>query len=408
MIWGESYAGVYVPTLAHVVANAEPPLPVHFLGFAAGNPCTADRYQERFMSMNPDFALNAGLIDADLHAELSSPACAEACRPSWRLFDLLTSAVASQPAVMPGLGEGHGFLDPYDMSFVGSMNPYWTAAASYLNRADVRQALHVEKLPPWGLFASRLEYHKQYLACHDADAHPAKQYHDSVLPIYSELAGKGLSVLLYSGDEDPSVQWQGSLAAIRGLGIPEVEAGGWRPWLYNERPVDIELLKVKSREWGPKLSAVKGRDGPVLGGYVVEFRRTGHGTVTFATVRGVGHMVPQFQPQASLQLFQRTMDSAVEQLGAPPALAPPLPRTALEGTDAAFYGEGSKPGALGKWLEEAQSMAVANSDGQMLARVPSAGAVSVLAAAAMFATTVLAAAACRWRSRRTFASEPLL
>merc|ERR1719230_432247 len=142
---------------------------------------------------------------------------------------------------MPGLGQGSGFLDPFDSSFTGSMSPYWAAVAAYLNRADVRTAIHVEQLPPWSLFAARLDYHTQYLACADPSTFSAEapQKRTSVLPIYRELVERGHSVLLYSGDEDPSVQWRGSLAAMRAVGLPEADARGWRPWFYDERPVSL-------------------------------------------------------------------------------------------------------------------------------------------------------------------------
>lgn len=433
MIWGESYAGVYVPTLAQRVAKADPPLPVRFLGFSVGNPCTADKYQGSNMGMTPHYALSAGLIDKSLHEELTSECCAldaRQTRPAgcnaWRLFDLLTSAVAApvQPVSMPGLGQGTGFLDLYDTSFTASMHPYWTAVATYLNRADVRKALHTEQLPTWGLFANRLEYHNQYRACHDPDAKPAPQKGTSVLPIYRELVDMGYSVMLYSGDEDPSVQWQGSLSCMRGVGLPEADGRGWRPWFYDEGAVSIELLKVKSREWGPQLSAVVGRDGLVLGGYVVEFQEKGSaGVLTFATVRGVGHMVPQFKPQASLHLFNRVMAAAAAQTGAAPRLAPELPSTILTGgasDDSGFYGDGALEGRLGRWLETAQAVAPEGKSNtfQFASQRSSGAAIEMLACYAPAVLggfgilAVIAWVALRgWRARgsmATSATEPLL
>lgn len=40
MIWGESYAGVYVPTLALAVYKSD--LAMKLVEFAVGNPCTDD------------------------------------------------------------------------------------------------------------------------------------------------------------------------------------------------------------------------------------------------------------------------------------------------------------------------------------------------------------------------------
>lgn len=164
-----------------------------------------------------------------------------------------------------------------------------------------------------------------------------------------------------SGDEDPSVQWRGSELAVRNVGLPEVDGGGWRPWFVVEDPVSLELLSVKSPEWGPTLSAHnrRGQD-PALGGYIEEFAEVGGsgGTLSFATVRNVGHLVPQHRPQAALHLFERTMQAAVARRGAPPALSPPLSKAVTtSGSDMDFYGDGEKPGAMGRWLAHAASPA---------------------------------------------------
>mmetsp|Transcript_46064 Transcript_46064/g.128015 ORF Transcript_46064/g.128015 Transcript_46064/m.128015 type:complete len:617 (-) Transcript_46064:78-1928(-) len=412
MIWGESYAGVYVPTLSAKVAYAEPPLPVDFLGFSVGNPCTADRFQLHssrgdFLNFSPDYALSVGLIDDRLYASLTGAACAEqssdspgSCRVARRTFDLLVSGLSGPPTKMPGLGHDAGFLDNYDTgAYIGSMQPYWDATAAYLNRADVRAALHMEKSPRWGLFATRLNYQKQYLACRDdaddlAQVGSALQHRASMLPIYANLTRSGHSVLLYSGDSDPSVQWRGSELAMRGVGIPEGAGRGWRPWFYVEEPTPLELLAVKAPEWGPSLSASPRRgDAAVLGGYVEEF--VAAGTLTFATVRGVGHMVPQFRPQASLHLFDRTMQAAIAKKGSPPALSPPLqPDLFASASDLEFYGEGAEPGILGEWLLLAQADAAGWPFGAagsaFAARPPAAmpGAVTAVVASAVIALFV--------------------
>eukprot|EP00928_Gymnodinium_smaydae_P026940 TRINITY_DN20991_c0_g1_i2.p1 TRINITY_DN20991_c0_g1~~TRINITY_DN20991_c0_g1_i2.p1 ORF type:complete len:640 (-),score=84.73 TRINITY_DN20991_c0_g1_i2:145-2010(-) len=387
MVWGESYAGVYVPTLAKNIAYADPPLPVNFLGFSVGNPCTADRLQT--FSLSPAYALESGLIEDTLHKTLVSSECSNAkgerlvrgprCRKAWHRFDLLTSDISGGHGMnIPGMGDGAGFLDPYDTgAYVGSMQPYWDAAGAYLNRADVRAALHLEGAPHWGLFATRLVYNKQYAACRDDgpdDVDAVPQHNQSMLPIYRELAEKGLSVLLYSGDEDPSVQWRGSERCVRGVGLPEAPGQAWRPWFYVEEAAPVELLAVKAPEWGQTLSASARRgDKAVLGGYIETFvPHEGSGSLTFATVRGVGHMVPQFRPQAALVLFDRTMRAAVLRRGSPPHLAPVLPSVsdnfeqdefALSSTppdeadDRDFYGDATKQGLYVKWMLEAERYA---------------------------------------------------
>jgi len=372
MIWGESYAGIYIPTLSKRVAEAEPPLPVNFLGFSVGNPGTSDKYQQKdplgnFMWILPDYALNNGLIDDKLHTTLTQE-CKEqhdgqppTCRAAWRQYDLLVSGLRGPATEMPGLGGGKGFLDNYDIgSYVGSMQPYWDATTTYLNREDVRRALHVEALPPWGLFATRLVYHKQFQAVRGdgPDDHVAPQHHTDMLPIYKSLVESGHSIMMFSGDADPSVQWRGSELAMQAVGLPEGEGQSWRPWFFREEAAPLDLLRVKAPEWGPTLSASPRRgDRAVLGGYIENWV-AGEGTLTFATVRGVGHMVPQFRPQAALHLFARTMKAAAARKGRPPHLAPLLPRHLLQDTSHTdFYGTEASPGLLGQWLRDAAELA---------------------------------------------------
>jgi len=70
-VWGESYAGVYVPTLAEALLGAG--LPLQLRGFAVGDPCTSEAYQHigGQLHFNLNFALQRGFISAGLHATLS-------------------------------------------------------------------------------------------------------------------------------------------------------------------------------------------------------------------------------------------------------------------------------------------------------------------------------------------------
>jgi len=317
----------------------------------------------------PDYALNNGLIDDQLHTTLTQDCKKQhegqpaACKAAWRQYDLLVSGLQGPSTIMPGLGSGKGFLDNYDIgAFVGSMQPYWEATAAYLNREDVRHALHVEGMGPWSLISTSLVYHKQYQAVRDDpgdsdDKAPAPQHLTDMLPIYKSLVQSGHSIMLFSGDTDPSVQWRGSELAMRAVGLPEGEGQSWRPWFFREEPAPLDLLRVKAPEWGQTLSAAPRRgDLAVLGGYIENW--VSNGTLTFATVRGVGHMVPQFRPQAGLHLFARTMKAAIERRGQPPQLTPLLPKGMLvDATHQEFYGTDRKAGLLGLWLEDASKMA---------------------------------------------------
>ena len=76
-----------------------------------------------------------------------------------------------------------------------------------------------------------------------------------------------LRVLVYNGDTDPSINSFAAQNWTVALGLKETEE--WRPWTIDS----------KSR----------------MGGYVTRYE----GDFDFLTIRGSGHMVPQFKPAAA-------------------------------------------------------------------------------------------------------------
>ena len=70
MIWGESYAGVFVPTLANLVYESD--LKLNFLGFSVGDPCTSEKYQHLGdqLHFNLGYAYHNGFISATSYGRL--------------------------------------------------------------------------------------------------------------------------------------------------------------------------------------------------------------------------------------------------------------------------------------------------------------------------------------------------
>lgn len=124
---------------------------------------------------------------------------------------------------------------------------------SYLNRADVQKAIHAKKTA-WA----------------ECNNNTWKDTPPSMLEIYSRhLIPRGLRILIYSGDTDSTVPVTSTRFSINKLKLP-IETP-WYPWL----------------------------DGDEVGGYTVIYKG-----LTFATVRGAGHEVPEFQPSRALTLFK--------------------------------------------------------------------------------------------------------
>ncbi|EFN56433.1 hypothetical protein CHLNCDRAFT_22188 [Chlorella variabilis] len=134
---------------------------------------------------------------------------------------------------------------------------------AYLNRRDVQLALHANisgQLPgPWTDCTQRIEYSRSDLL-------------SSMLPLYRRLLDEeDIKILVYSGDVDAIVPVIGTRRWIASLDLPRTAP--WRAW-----------------------HSATGQ----VGGWTV-----GHGKLTFASVRGAGHMAPYTQPERAHFLFSK-------------------------------------------------------------------------------------------------------
>jgi pimeloyl-ACP methyl ester carboxylesterase len=101
-----------------------------------------------------------------------------------------------------------------------------------------------------------------------------------MLPVHAELLRGGVRALVLSGDHDYVVPFTGTRDWVynSGLGLRERPGAGWRAWRVADRQV---------------------------GGYAVTFEP---GPLTFATVKGAGHMAAQTSPAATLALLRKWLD----------------------------------------------------------------------------------------------------
>lgn len=167
----------------------------------------------------------------------------------------------------------------------------------YMNRTDVRKALHVEETPiqTWPYPNDDFNYTKEYDACNDDFEEGAL----SMIDFYRKIAPKLTSVWVYNGSTDPCVSYEGTRTAIERVGFPEVEGGSYRPWFYNHTATTLEILAEKASMFGPDLLVQP--TGAQFGGEIVNYK---YG-LAFLTVHGSGHMVPQFRPQAALHMIEK-------------------------------------------------------------------------------------------------------
>lgn len=143
------------------------------------------------------------------------------------------------------LGENHPALDVTLGDFV----------STWFNNATTRADMNIpESVQAWEMCTDRA----------GVDAGTYMLQKEGSYWIYPILAANGYRILHYSGDTDGAVPTIGTKRWIKMLNSPVVEGGHWRPWM----------------------------DGDQVGGFI-ENREV----LDFATVRGVGHMAPQWKPK---------------------------------------------------------------------------------------------------------------
>ncbi|XP_015683311.1 lysosomal protective protein [Protobothrops mucrosquamatus] len=153
-------------------------------------------------------------------------------------------------------GAKHVRLDPPCMNTTG--------LTRYLNDPQVRLALHVEEgVPAWEI-------------CSFEVSHGYKRLYTQMNDQYLKLLSTGkYRILLYNGDVDMACNFLGDEWFVESL-QQKVEVAR-RPWIFTDED---------------------GQDQ--IGGFMKEFTN-----IAFLTVKGAGHMVPTDRPRAAFNMFQR-------------------------------------------------------------------------------------------------------
>lgn len=272
-ISGESYAGIYVPTLAYniLMYNLYSPFnDINLKGIAVGNGCTDWNVDTTpaFMKMAWSHALidyswyNKLVQDCDNFNEWDSEACVNDTNyiqnvllNNINVYDIYGECIYHNQDSDP-----QAYLDNQRrMKFLLDVNPSlneippccaWTGAYSYFRNATVRKAFNIPTTVQTWEFCANLNYISDYL-------------HGSYYT-YPFLIKSGLRIMIYSGDVDGSVPMIGTREWIKNLGLDV--ATPYSSWYVDEQ----------------------------VAGYFIEYEG-----LTFVTVKGAGHMVPQWKrPQA--------------------------------------------------------------------------------------------------------------
>ncbi|KJE88543.1 cathepsin A [Capsaspora owczarzaki ATCC 30864] len=294
-IAGESYAGVYVPSLVYSIFTA-PNNNINLKGMLVGNGCTGNN----FGACGPagtEFAVNYlighGLYSEKLARQIRS-VCTNLANPSLAcnvLLDQMSKEVGhvniydyTAPCINSLTSAKLGFENEYALrrKYMGNRNHpllqqdpvggpdecidgfFLTA---YLTNPTVQQALHVRTdLGQWAICTGNITYTSNL---------------DSVMPMYQTFIPH-LRVLIYSGQNDVCVPYTASEEWTSGLGYPEAQS--WRSWSYQDPESGFTTPA------GYYTSYNVGKAG---------------GSFAFATVTAAGHMVPQTAPPQGYAMITR-------------------------------------------------------------------------------------------------------
>lgn len=294
-ITGESYAGIYVPYLAmrihqhNEMAKLNNRTPINLKGIAVGNGATDWNY-DTTPSYLP-MAFNHQLMDKELYDTFVNNNCTwffrdvlpghhpKVCEDAMKTFNKNTARInwydiyrkvydsaLSHPVGQTVIEGEHRFYKrgykltdyaPWLKEFYGENAPVLGDGVSdYLNREDVRKALHVpSSIQTWSGCAS------------SSDFSYTLQKEGSVW-IYKLLKSAGIKMLKFSGDTDGAVPTYGSELWIKDLNWKVKK--DWTPWIVDNQVAGYN----------------KYYDG-----------------LTFTTVHGVGHMAPQWKRKEVTQLI---------------------------------------------------------------------------------------------------------
>eukprot|EP01079_Euglenida_sp_SAG-EU17-18_P006487 gene6487-1156_t len=116
-------------------------------------------------------------------------------------------------------------------------------------------------------------------------------------PLYKELFQKH-RMMIYSGDVDGCVPYFGSEAWTRGMGFEVVK--DWHPWMANTTQQEACSRIIREECIFVNMSvSVCVPLGAVVAGYAIKYEH-----LDFVTVKGAGHMVPQYKPARALEMFR--------------------------------------------------------------------------------------------------------
>lgn len=292
-IFGESYGGIYAPTLSlRVVLGTSK---INFKGFAVGNGLSSFALNDQSLIY---FGYYHGLFGEELWRDLNTNCChkgicnfyntsQDSCKTllgvafgivyesglnEYALYLDCEGGVESNKAYKRSIGhifrkyrkywEYNELLKVDSPSIQLSVNGVppcinSTAQTNWLNKGDVRKALHIpDILPSWEL-------------CSDVVGEQYTTSYPTVKDVYLKLLSLGVRALVYNGDTDMACNFLGDQWFVEDLG--QKVTTKYQSWIHDAQ----------------------------IAGFYQQFAN-----ITFLTIKGAGHMVPQWAPGPAFHMFQ--------------------------------------------------------------------------------------------------------
>jgi len=164
-----------------------------------------------------------------------------------------------------GISTRHALRDPIDGNDKGYDPCVDNRVEDYFNDPAVQAAIHAN-------VSGFLPYRWRDCAPVEQLQYSREDVISSMLPVYARLLGEDLKILVYSGDIDAIVPVTGSRRWVEGLGLNAED--DWRPWMSST-------------------------------GQVAGWTQRYSNGLTFASVRGAGHMVPYTQPERAFSMVTK-------------------------------------------------------------------------------------------------------
>jgi len=290
---GESYGGVYIPTLASVVLNnPDSQIAQQLAGLTLGNPvisCASVDYN----AVQFDLFYWHGLVSHSIYTQWYQTGCNldSSTYDCNVLMNITQNEIGyifqekrdADDTVQPSLDPddlyqdfctGNGTLDfAVNEGYPSQCYPVGLQMSDYLNRADV-QAFIGAKSVMWNECAG---YGFNYTTLGN-----------SMIPNYQQVfaSSNNISVMVYSGDVDiATVPFGITAACLEELSEDQEERKAWGPWFVNG----------------------------ATAGYYEQYAY-----YTYATIKGAGHESPQYQPLTAFNAAKRFITTGTLEGGRPP------------------------------------------------------------------------------------------